>query len=76
MRAMDFISMVLLVIGGINWGLVGAFDYNLVAELFGTEAVLSNIIYGLVGIAALWALGSLVPRMTTDMSHHDRHMTT
>ncbi|HZP87220.1 MAG TPA: DUF378 domain-containing protein [Burkholderiales bacterium] len=47
------IATVLLIIGGLNWGLVGLFDFNLVAALFGEMSVLSRIIYVLVGIAAL-----------------------
>jgi len=56
----EFISWVLLIIGGLNWGLVGAFDFNLVDTLFGVGSAVSRIIYILVGIAALFGIASLV----------------
>lgn len=52
----SWISLVLLVIGGLNWGLVGVFDWNLVDAIFGMGSVLAKIIYILVGIAALWGI--------------------
>jgi len=48
------IAFVLLVIGGLNWGLVGLFNYDLVASLFGAGSVIANVIYVLVGVSALW----------------------
>jgi uncharacterized membrane protein YuzA (DUF378 family) len=52
---MDVIAAVLLVVGGLNWGLWGAFEFDLVAAIFGgNTAVLSKIIYGVVGLAALY----------------------
>lgn len=47
------LALVLTIIGGINWGLVGAFDFDLVAFLFGPFSVLSRITYILVGLSAL-----------------------
>lgn len=55
-RKLDVITMVLLIIGGLNWGLVGLFGFNLVASLFGTMSLLSRIIYVLVGISALYQI--------------------
>ena len=54
--AMDWISMVLLIVGGLNWGLVGLADFDLVAALFGDGSALSRIVYVLVGLAALYSL--------------------
>ena len=52
--------LALLIIGGINWGLIGIFQFDLVAWLFGGQgAVLSRIIYTLVGIAAVWCISLL-----------------
>lgn len=49
--------LALLIIGGINWGLVGIFDYNLITGIFGTGLeVISRIIFAVVGIAGLWAI--------------------
>ncbi len=62
---MDILALVLMIIGGINWGLVGLFQYDLVAALFGGAAgVVSRIIYVLVGLAALWGIIMLFRRGT------------
>lgn len=54
MNAFDYVAWVLVLVGGLNWGLVGAFDYNLVDSLFGAGSVLARIVYGLVGLAAVY----------------------
>jgi uncharacterized membrane protein YuzA (DUF378 family) len=54
LSAWDWVALVLLVIGGLNWGLVGLFAFDLVAAIFGTMSVLSRIIYVLVGLSAIW----------------------
>ncbi len=52
---MDKISLALLIIGGLNWGLVGIFEFDLVAWLFGGSAsILSRIVYVLVALSAIW----------------------
>lgn len=56
MKALNLTTLVLLIVGGINWGLVGLADFNLVAALFGTDSGLSNLVYVLVGLSALWQL--------------------
>ena len=57
MNLLDRISLILTIIGGINWGLIGIFQFDLVAWIFGgQDAILSRIIYTLVGIAALWCI--------------------
>lgn len=54
------ISLVLVIIGAINWALVGIFQFDLVAYLFGGQsAVISRIIYTLVGAAGLWCISLL-----------------
>ena len=55
MKVVSLIAMILVLIGGLNWGLVGLFDLNLVAALFGTT-ILAQLIYILVGISALWLI--------------------
>jgi uncharacterized membrane protein YuzA (DUF378 family) len=57
------IALVLLIVGGLNWALVGLFNFDLVAALFGDMTTLSRIVYVLVGLAALFAL-SLFPRVS------------
>lgn len=56
MNGLDWVAYVLVIIGGVNWGLVGIFDFNLVTELFGKDSALSNIIFALVGLSALYLL--------------------
>lgn len=54
---MDRLSLVLVIIGAINWGLIALFQFDLVASLFGgQDAVLSRIVYGLVGLAGLYCI--------------------
>ena len=54
---LDIIALILTIIGGINWGVIGIFQFDLVAWIFGgQDAILSRIIYTLVGIAALWCI--------------------
>ena len=58
MKTIDVIVAVLLVIGGANWGLVGLFNFDLVATIFGEGAILARIVYTVVGLAAAYqALG-------------------
>ena len=56
MKAIDTIALILIIIGAINWGLVGIFNFNLVDAIFGTMSVISRIIYALVGISGLWGI--------------------
>ncbi len=64
LTSLDWLFTALLVIGGINWGLIGLLDFNLVAALFGPNTFLSNIIYVLVGAAALYVLISFTTKTT------------
>ena len=60
---MDTIALILTIIGSINWGLVGLAKFDLVAWIFGGQtALLSRIIYGLVGLAGLWCITLLFRR--------------
>jgi uncharacterized membrane protein YuzA (DUF378 family) len=56
LNAIDWIVLILLIIGGLNWGLVGFFNYNLVSSIFGEATTVSRIIYGLVGLSAIYML--------------------
>ena len=56
MKAAEWIPMALLIIGGINWGLVGLLNIDLVARLFGDGTPVSRLIYTLVGISALYSI--------------------
>ena len=52
----DLISLILLIVGGLNWGLVGLFNFDLVATIFGTGSMLSKIVYIVVGLASLYMI--------------------
>lgn len=54
MSALNVLTLILLIVGGLNWGLVGLFNFDLVAALFGAQTMLSKIVYILVGVSALW----------------------
>jgi uncharacterized membrane protein YuzA (DUF378 family) len=56
MKTLDIICVILLIVGGLNWALIGIFSWNVVAAIFGDMATLSRIIYIIVGIAALYQL--------------------
>ncbi len=56
MKVIDKIALVLIIIGAINWGLIGIFNFNLVSAIFGDMTIISRIIYGLVGISGIWGI--------------------
>lgn len=56
MSALDWIAMTLLIIGGLNWAVVGLFNVDVVASLFGIQSPATRLIYVLVGIAALYSI--------------------
>jgi len=66
MRALsvfDWVVLVLVLIGALNWGLVGFFSFDLVAKIFGTMSIISRVIYALVGLAAIY-LAIISPSLT------------
>lgn len=58
MKWLDYLALTLVIIGGINWGLIGFFQFDLVAFLFGSLSWLSRIIYAVVGIAGLYMIST------------------
>lgn len=56
MKAINCVALTLVIIGAINWLLVGLFEFNLVDAIFGSLSVLTRIIYTIVGIAGLWSI--------------------
>ena len=58
METIQKILLVVTIIGAVNWGLIGLFDINLVATIFGSQSILSKIVYSLVGICGLVLLSS------------------
>ena len=59
MRTIDVVAAILLVVGGLNWGLVGVANFDLVATLFGAGSILARAVYTLVGLAAVYQALSL-----------------
>jgi len=56
MKPLNLITLILVIVGGVNWGLVGLFNFDLVATLFGDGSMLARIVYVLVGLSAFWQL--------------------
>ena len=60
---MDVIALILSIVGSLNWGLIGIFQFDLVAWLFGGQSgIISRIVYTLVGLAGLWCISFLFRR--------------
>ena len=62
MKVINTIALVLIIIGAINWGLIGLFNFNLVDTIFGAMSIISRIIYILVGISGLWGIKLIFDR--------------
>ncbi|MDF2541977.1 MAG: putative rane protein [Herbinix sp.] len=56
MKTLDYIALALVVVGAVNWGLIGFFDFDLVRMIFGDMTFVSRVVYALVGIAGLYSL--------------------
>lgn len=56
MKIIDKIALVLIIVGALNWGLIGIFNFDLVAAIFGDMSILSRIVYSLVGISGIWGI--------------------
>ena len=64
-KGMDYFALTIVIIGAVNWGLIGFFQFDLVAWLFGNMSWISRIVYGLVGICGLYLL-SFYGRLSGD----------
>ena len=74
MKALTWVALVLVVVGAVNWGLVGIAQFDLVATLFGgSSAVISRVVYSLVGLAGLTLLVLQLQR-AMEPSHRHEHM--
>lgn len=62
MKLVNILALVLVIVGGLNWGLVGLFNFNLVTTLFGEASVLSNIVFILVGLSAAYVAAVVLPK--------------
>jgi uncharacterized membrane protein YuzA (DUF378 family) len=79
MRTINIISLLLIIVGGVNWGLVGLFDFDLVSAILGngaaetaTSSAASRIVYVLVGVSALWQLVPFSRSMSTNTNYATR----
>lgn len=59
MKNIDLITLILIIVGGLNWGLVGLLNFDLVAAIFGNATLLSSLVYTLVGISAIYHLAAM-----------------
>lgn len=56
MKALDYIVLILVIVGAVNWGLVGFFNFDLVRVIFGDMSIVSRVIYAVIGICGLYAI--------------------
>jgi len=56
----DCIALILLLIGGLNWGFIGFFKWDVVASIFGEMSMFTRVVYGLVGLAAIWKIVCII----------------
>lgn len=69
---MDKIALFILLIGGVNWGLIGLFSFDLVAWAFGAGSVISRLVYILVALSAIWCISFFFKRNEIVESDRDR----
>ena len=69
MKGFNILTLVLVIVGGLNWGIVGLFDLDLVAAIFGAGSVLTRLVYVLVGLSALWQLVPLMSALRAEGTH-------
>ena len=67
MSAIGWIAFILVVVGGLNWGLVGFFNFDLVASIFGAMSMLSRVVYALVGLGAIYMIVSAFSKSKPQM---------
>ena len=60
MNPMQWVAFVLVAVGGLNWGLVGAFKFNLVTEIFGEDSAIARVVFVLVGLATVYLVASVL----------------
>jgi uncharacterized protein len=65
MKSLNLVTLLLVIVGGLNWGLVGLFGFDLVAALFGDASLLARLVYVLVGASALWQIRPLTTALAT-----------
>lgn len=73
MKALNLTTLVLVIIGGLNWGLVGLAGFDLVATIFGAGSFLARAVYVIVGLSALWQIVPLFRAFQIDEPGAERH---
>ena len=76
MKALDYTILTLVIIGAINWGLIGFLQFDLVRVLFGDMSIMSRIVYALIGISGLYAIsyfGRIGKGIKKDTNKKTRH---
>jgi len=68
MRFVNLLTLALVIIGGLNWGLVGLLNFDLVAALFGAGSALARIVYVLIGLSAVYQIIPLVKGLSGDQT--------
>ena len=68
---MNVLALIIMVVGALNWGLIGLFHFDLVAALFGSMTTFSRIVYALVGIAGTWGIVMLFQRNVRHTGEYD-----
>jgi uncharacterized membrane protein YuzA (DUF378 family) len=63
MKAVELLALVLVLVGALNWGLVGLFGFDLVATLFGEMSMLARVVYSLVGLSAVVVAAVTLPKL-------------
>ncbi|MGY0694132.1 DUF378 domain-containing protein [Virgibacillus sp. FSP13] len=77
MEFLKRIALALIIIGAINWGLIGFFQFDLVAAIFGGQAApLSRVVYALVGISGLFCIGLLFDPLENESTNRDNYIQT
>jgi uncharacterized membrane protein YuzA (DUF378 family) len=73
MKFINILTLVLVIGGGLNWGLIGLFDFDLVAAIFGWGSMLSRLVYTLVGLSAAWQIVPLFAAIGSGELAAERH---
>jgi uncharacterized membrane protein YuzA (DUF378 family) len=73
MKFINILTLVLVIVGGLNWGLVGLLDFDLVAAIFGAGSMLSRLVYILVGLSAAWQIVPLFAALGSGEIAAERH---
>lgn len=73
MKFINILTLVLVIVGGLNWGLVGLFGFDLVAAIFGAGSMLSRLVYILVGLSAAWQIVPLFAAIGSGELAAERH---